>query len=378
MDLNELIVQEIIDSQQEKLDSSFKERLKKELLKQKLEIKTSNDAKTNELITELNKKNFALNNLTQIEIENERLKRDFILVEKRSQLELEKTKTELESKISTILERSISAKYELQLAEKEKQIQQVKKSARDAVQKASQGSMQLQGEVQEEAIESWLLSSFPLDKIHEVKKGAMGADCLQVVNEFGMQNCGTIYYESKNTKEFNNKWISKFKRDLQSRNADIGVLVTKTYPKNQTRMRVVDGVYICSFSEFKGLCGVLRNTIVEFSKHKIINENIIDKKELLYSFLTSKNFISGIERIIESFIEMNQDLEKEERNSIKNFSKRRVLMKIAQDQTVKLFTNFSGIAGSSIKNLELLEFDSDPTISNIELLHKYADNDENF
>ena len=53
-------------------------------------------------------------------------------------------------------------------------------------------------------------------------------------------------------------------------------------------------------------------------------------------------------------------------------------MKIAQDQTVKLFTNFSSIAGSSIKNLELLEFDSDSTISNIGLLHEYADNDDNF
>ena len=190
----------------------------------------------------------------------------------------------------------------------------------------------------------------------------MGADCLQVVNEFHNQNCGTIYYESKNTKEFNQKWISKFKKDLQSKNADIGVIVTKTYPKNQNRMRVVDGVYICSYKEFKGLSGVLRNTIVEFSKHKIINENISDKKELLYSFLTSKAFAAGIERIIESFVEMNKDIEKEERVSVKNFEKRRTLMNIAQNSTVKLFTSFSSIAGSSIKNLELLEFESDSSI----------------
>jgi len=36
--------------------------------------------------------------------------------------------------------------------------------------------------------------------------------------------------------------------------------------------------------------------------------------ETRVNFRCSKNFISGIERIIESFIEMNQDLEKEERN----------------------------------------------------------------
>ncbi len=143
---------------------------------------------------------------------------------------------------------------------------------------------------------------------------------------------GTIYYESKNTKEFNQKWISKFKKDLQSKNADIGVIVTKTYPKNQNRMRVVDGVYICSYKEFKGLSGVLRNTIVEFSKHKIINENISDKKELLYSFLTSKAFAAGIERIIESFVEMNKDIEKEERVLVKNFEKKKNINEYSSKQ----------------------------------------------
>ena len=48
--------------------------------------------------------------------------------------------------------------------------------------KAEQGSMQLQGEVQELAIEEWLREKFPLDSIDEVKKGARGADCMQIVH----------------------------------------------------------------------------------------------------------------------------------------------------------------------------------------------------
>ena len=51
-------------------------------------------------------------------------------------------------------------------------------------------------------------------------------------------------------------------------------------------------------------------------------------------------------------------------------------MNIAQNSTVKLFTSFSSIAGSSIKNLELLEFESDSSISNVELLQRMAE-DEN-
>jgi len=121
---------------------------------------------------------------------------------------------------------------------------------------------------------------------------------------------------------------------------------------------------------------VLRNTIIEFSKHKRMNENIKDKKELLYTFLTSKNFVNSIERIIESFVNMNRDLSKEERISAKNFSKRRSLMKIAQDNTISLFTNFSSIAGASIQNLDLLEYETGATMSNVEILKRISNEDE--
>ena len=86
--------------------------------------------------------------------------------------------------------------------------------------------------------------------------------------------------------------------------------------------------------------------------------------------MTSNKFITGIERIIESFVAMNEDLEKEERISIRNFENRRMQLSIARDNTVKIFTSFSSIAGSSIKNLKMLEYDSDPSLSNVELLQE--------
>jgi len=49
-----------------------------------------------------------------------------------------------------------------------------KKLTEEMKRKQEQGSMQLQGEVQELAIEEWLAFQFPLDSIEEVKKGARG------------------------------------------------------------------------------------------------------------------------------------------------------------------------------------------------------------
>ena len=53
----------------------------------------------------------------------------------------------------------------------QKQIEDQKKLAAEMKRKMEQGSMQMQGEVQELAIEEWLREHFPLDTIDEVKKG---------------------------------------------------------------------------------------------------------------------------------------------------------------------------------------------------------------
>ena len=374
MNLNELVVKQIINSEKEKINTDFDTRLEKELKLKEKELNDGYKSKVRLMSKELEEKNTLISKLFDIETENEKLKREKRISEKKLSLEIEKAKNEITKRLSVELENSISEKYELKIAEKNKQIEQVKKSAEDAAKKANQGSMQIQGEVQEEAIERYLLKSFPFDQILEVKKGHLGADCLQIINEFNVQNCGKIYYESKNTKEFNSNWIPKFKKDIQSQNADIGILVTKTMPKGMTRMGLIDGVYVCSFSEFKGLCHILRNSLIEFSRHIIINENKEDKKEILYNYLTSKKFYSHVESIIESFVNMNIDLEKEERIAFKNFEKRRSHIRAAQRGTVSLFTNFSSIAGSSIKKLNLLEFDNEASLTNVELLERTNNN----
>ena len=169
-------------------------RLEKELKLKEKELNDGYKSKVRLMSKELEEKNTLISKLFDIETENEKLKREKRISEKKLSLEIEKAKNEITKRLSVELENSISEKYELKIAEKNKQIEQVKKSAEDAAKKANQGSMQIQGEVQEEAIEKYLLKSFPFDQILEVKKGHLGADCLQIINEFNVQNCGKIYY----------------------------------------------------------------------------------------------------------------------------------------------------------------------------------------
>ena len=215
--------------------------------------------------------------------------------------------------------------------------------------------MQLQGEVQELAIEEWLALQFPLDNIEEVKKGARGGDCIQVVNTRTKQNCGKIYYESKRTKDFQPNWIEKFKADMREKGADIGVLVTEAMPAGMERVGQRDGVWICTYSEFKGLCTVLRESVVQLSMAIGSQENKGDKMHLLYDFLTSNTFRMQIEAIVEGFTSMKTALDSEKRAMQRIWKQREMQIEKVVTNTIDMYGSVRGIAGSAIQPVKSLE-----------------------
>jgi hypothetical protein len=256
-------------------------------------------------------------------------------------------------------------KNELVVKELQKQLEDQKKMTEEMKRKQDQGSMQLQGEVQELGIEEWLSNNFPLDTITEIKKGERGADCLQTVHTRTMQNCGTIYYESKRTKDFGNKWIEKFKDDIRDKGAHIGVLVTDVFPKGMERMGLVDGVWLCSYIEFKGLCVVLREGIIKLSSAVSAQENKGDKMIMLYDFLTNNEFRLQVEAIVEGFTQMQIDLNAEKRSITGHWKKREKQIQKVLLNTNNMYNAIKGIAGSAIQPIKSLEL-PEPSFEDIE------------
>jgi len=218
-----------------------------------------------------------------------------------------------------------------------------------------QVSMQLQGEVQELALEEILGNAFPFDIISEVGKGIRGADCIQTVrNNFG-QECGKIIYESKRTKDFGLDWIEKLKADMRSTRADIAVLVTKTMPKELECFGLKDGVWICTFSEVKALANVLRDGIIRVYNSSKSHENKGDKMQLLYDYLTSNEFSEQWKAIREGFAAMKMSI-------INERSAMEKLWKAREKQLEKVLLNaahvkgsIDGISGLESINLNLLD-----------------------
>ena len=244
--------------------------------------------------------------------------------------------------------------YQLRMKELEKQLDDQKKLAEEMRRKSEQGSMQLQGEVQELLLEQLLQNTFPFDKIEEVGKGVKGADCIQVVrNQFGHET-GKIIYESKRTKDFQNDGIEKLKSDMRTLGADVAVIVTQALPKDMERFGEKNGVYICTFSEIRSVALLLRDAIIKIADAKKSQENKGDKMALLYDYLTGNEFNENWKAIREGFLSMKQSIQRE-RDAMEK------LWKAREKQLEKVLLNAAhikgsveGLAGTDV-NLNLLD-----------------------
>ena len=243
----------------------------------------------------------------------------------------------------------------MRMRELEKQLEDQKKLAEEMKRKAEQGSMQLQGEVQEQALEELLKTTFPFDVISEVGKGVRGADCIQTVRNHVGQECGKIIYESKRTKDFSNDWIEKLKADLRVLGADVGLIVTQAFPKDMDRFGEKDGVWICSFAEVKSIVHMLRDGIIKIATATKSQENRGDKMHMLYDYLTSNEFAGQWKAIREGFMSMKLSIQKE-RDAMEK------LWKAREKQLEKVLLNaahvrgsIEGISGMDSVDLNLLE-----------------------
>lgn len=358
---------------QDKLDAKLREERRALETELKKKIAEEEQERITLLQNELNEQSEKLKELNRTKAEVEKLKREKDQMRETVEAEaqakinvlLAEEKEKINAKLSEEAERikrDEAAKVELKVKELQKQLEDQKKLTEEMKRKQEQGSMQLQGEVQELAIEEWLTAKYPLDTIEEIKKGARGGDCIQVVNTYTSQNCGKIYFESKRTKDFQHSWVEKFKADMREKGADIGVIVTEAMPARFERMGIIDGVWICSYEEFKGLSLVLRESVIKLSQAVTSQENKGDKMHLLYDFLTSNTFKLQVEAIVEGFSGMKTSLETEKRSMQRIWKEREKQIEKVIENTIDMYGSIRGIAGNAVQSIKALELGGDQNL----------------
>ena len=248
--------------------------------------------------------------------------------------------------------------FQLRLKELEKQLEDQKKLAEEMKRRADQGSMQLQGEVQELALEKLLQDAFPFDLVEPVGKGIRGADCTLTVRNATGQECGKIIYESKRTKNFEVDWIDKLKSDMRQQGAQVAILVTRVMPKEMSCFGEKNGIWICNFSEVKALTEALRDGVIRIFQASRNQQNKGDKMQLLYDYLTSSEFSEQWKAIREGFTSMKMSIQRERDVMEKLWKSREKQLEKVLLNAAHIKGSMEGISGQNDFNMNLID-DSD-------------------
>jgi hypothetical protein len=284
----------------------------------------------------------------------------------KKQRELDDTKRELELTVEKRVQEGLDAtrqqakkeaedEQKLKVMEKEQTIAAMQKQIEDLKRRAEQGSQQLQGEVQELALENLLRSKFPFDAIEPVPKGEFGGDVLHRVVGAGGHSGGTILWEFKRTKNWSDAWLVKLRGDQRTAKAEIAVIVSQVLPKGVDTFEMVDNIWVTHPRAALPVAMILRQSLLELAIVRQANEGQQTKTEMVYQYLTGPRFRQRVEAIVEAFSSMQEDLDKERKVIMRQWAKREEQIMRVMGATVGMYGDLQGIAGKSLLEIEGLE-----------------------
>ncbi len=300
------------------------------------------------------------------EMEFYRKSQEFEQIQKNQLFEIEKAKAEERKKVEEESKKQAEERakfewekmkldYEKRMAEMQKQLEMTQKAVEDANRKANQWSMQIQWEIQEDALKELLQSNFSNDTISDVEKGKKWADVIQEVrNEWG-QSVGIMAWESKNTKAWTESWIDKLKEDRLRANADISILVSAVLPKGVEKFGLYKGIWVVEWGYALPVAIMLRSQIESMAHLKTSLVSKDEKMETLYNYLTSPKFRDKVENIIDAFRQMKDQVEEERRAFEKRWKTREQLLEQVIKNTSGMYGDLGWVVGAKLGKVEYLE-----------------------
>ncbi|MGB3043773.1 MAG: DUF2130 domain-containing protein [Xanthobacteraceae bacterium] len=252
-------------------------------------------------------------------------------------------------------ERDAEARLKAKVTERDLQIAGMQRKIEELRRKATQGSQQLQGEAFEHEVETALRQQFPQDLIEPVPTGEVGGDILQRVRTSGGQVCGTLLWELKATKTWNERWLAKLRDDQRAAQADIALLVSNVLPKGIETFGSIDSIWVTHRRYAIPLAAALRHSLIEVATLRQANAGQRSKMELMYQYLTGPRFRLRIEAIVDKFTDMQADLDRERKAITRLWAKREQQLNAVITSSAGLYGDLQGIAGNTMPEIEQLD-----------------------
>ena len=315
---------------------------------------------TKALEEELQEKTKKLQETQKQELELRKQQRQLEQEAKEIKLTVQRQIDEERKKIEEQASKEAAEKEQLKLREKDDQLAAMKRQIDELKRKAEVGSQEAQGEALEGALQDVLQQTFPFDAFEEVKKGARGADIIQRVHNRTGKECGTILWESKNTKDFQKPWIEKLKKDQQDANASIAVIMSVALPKEIDSFGIYEGVWVSDYKSVVGLATALRHGLIEVARQKLVTAGRDSVKDVIYEYVTGNEFAMHIKAVVNAFGLMQEQLDKERRAMEKIWKAREKQITTVLDNVIGIRGSIEGLVGDqkSLPEVDTLSLDT--------------------
>ncbi len=252
------------------------------------------------------------------------------------------------------IRKAASEEQSLKVREKDKQIDDLRTLLDAARRKSEQGSQETQGEVLELDIQARLEHSFTHDLIRPVPKGVRGADLIQEVRDSALRPCGSIVWETKNTRHWQPAWLDKLKEDQRAAGANLAVLVSVALPAGFGEFGQIDGVWVAGLRAWPALAMALREQLIQVAFAHAASEGKNEKMELMYRYLAGDPFRGRVEGIVEAFTQMQDQLNRERRAMERLWKEREKQIERVITNTVGMYGEMRGIVGASMAEIPAL------------------------
>lgn len=242
--------------------------------------------------------------------------------------------------------------YRLKVAEKDKQLDDLKVKLAEVQRKADQGSQQLKGDVLELDLCDALTSAFPGDEVERVKKGQKGGDVIHTVRSNSGLICGRIKWESKHTQNWIPAWLPKLREDQRAAKCDLAALMSETLPDGITHFDVIDEVWVSGIGTVLPMATALRRGLIETATARRAAAGADSKKDIVYGYLTGSEFRARVRGVIEPIIEMRTSLETEKRSASRQFAVREKQLERMGLSLSGMYGDLQGLVGPSLPAVE--------------------------
>jgi len=253
--------------------------------------------------------------------------------EKENKKNLEEAELKIKNKATLEFQNQIQKKDdELEKLKKSQEIsdRRLEQKMTEIGRMKKQGSMELQGEIQEERLQDYLEKFFPEDDIVDVSKGKKGGDCIQTINYKDKNNLAKIYFESKDTKVFSEQWATKLLKDMQEKGISNGIIVCapSCMPVDLDKERSYverHGNVITIIPMIKPIIhGVVNRirTILILKSRENKDHEIPALMEKCFKVLNSPNFTIPITNMVSDIKNMKDQLEKDKDSFMLSLSKK--------------------------------------------------------